>query len=113
MTVTDHGSLSLQQACRCRAVDLIRACPFGKGQRVRREGICVTQALPFIDALHQELAPLGIVRGNNEGGGGPDMIPLQRLGMPVLRLNQNGEDYFHFHHTPNDTFDKKIGRAHV
>ena len=36
------------------------------------------------------------------------MNPLQMMGMPVARLNQNGEDYFEFHHTPNDTFDKIV-----
>ena len=64
------------------------------------------QALRFFEAVHAELAPLGIERGGNNGGGGPDMIPLQRMGMPVGRLNQDGTDYFDFHHTPNDTFDK-------
>lgn len=66
------------------------------------------QALPFFDAMHREMQHLGIVRGGNEGGGGPDMIPLQFMGMPVARLEQNGEDYFEFHHTPNDTFDKIV-----
>jgi len=65
-------------------------------------------ALPFFDAMHREMQHLGIVRGGNEGGGGPDMIPLQFMGMPVARLEQNGEDYFEFHHTPNDTFDKIV-----
>ena len=63
-------------------------------------------ALPALDAIGRELAPLGIIRGNNESGGGPDMIPLLAAGVPMARLNQNGEDYFEFHHTPNDTVDK-------
>jgi hypothetical protein len=65
-------------------------------------------AYPFFDAMQVEMQHLGILRGPNSGGGGPDMIPLQRLGMPVARLNQNGEDMFEFHHTPNDTFDKIV-----
>ena len=28
--------------------------------------------------------------------------------MPALHLRQNANDYFHYHHTPNDTFDKII-----
>ena len=63
-------------------------------------------ALPFVEALQRELAFLGIIRGGNDSGGGPDMSPLQAAGMPVMRLDQNGEDYFEFHHTPDDTFDK-------
>ena len=46
--------------------------------------------------------------GGKEGGGGPDMIPLQFMGVPMARLEQNGLDYFEFHHTPNDTFDKIV-----
>lgn len=65
-------------------------------------------ALPEIAAIHRELQALGIVPGDNQGGGGPDMIPLQYLGVPMVRLEQNGEDYFEFHHTPNDTFDKIV-----
>ena len=65
-------------------------------------------ALPEIDAIHRELQSLGLVRGDNSGGGGPDMIPLQYMGVPMVRLEQNGEDYFEFHHTPNDTFDKIV-----
>jgi len=65
-------------------------------------------AYPFFDAMQTEMQHLGILRGPNAGSGGPDMIPLQRLGMPVARLNQNGEDMFEFHHTPNDTFDKIV-----
>ncbi|KAA9134086.1 M20/M25/M40 family metallo-hydrolase [Marinihelvus fidelis] len=65
-------------------------------------------ALPFFDAMHVQMQHLGITRGNNEGNGGPDMYPLQYMGMPVAGLDQNGEDYFEFHHTPNDTFDKIV-----
>ena len=63
---------------------------------------------PFFDEMAMEMAFLGVIRGGNQSGGGPDIIPLQRLGMPVARLDQNGEDFFEFHHTPNDTFDKIV-----
>jgi hypothetical protein len=63
-------------------------------------------ALPVMAAVARELAPLGIIPGDNEGNGGPDMFPLMAMGVPVARLEQEGEDYFEFHHTPNDTFDK-------
>ncbi|RMB02872.1 M20/M25/M40 family metallo-hydrolase [Eilatimonas milleporae] len=53
------------------------------------------------------LAPLGIAPGpENATSGGPDLIPLNRAGMPVLRLVQDGTDYFDLHHTPDDTLDK-------
>ena len=60
-----------------------------------------------IDAIGEILAPLGIVRGGSEvPGGGPDIIPLVQKGVPTVRLNQDGTDYFDLHHTPDDTFDK-------
>jgi len=61
----------------------------------------------FIDEIAQVIAPLGIVRGGSEEpGGGPDIIPLAMQGVPTIRLNQNGRDYFDLHHTPDDTLDK-------
>ncbi|WP_019961928.1 M28 family peptidase [Woodsholea maritima] len=65
-------------------------------------------ALPAMDAIGRELAVLGILRGDNDSGGGPDMIPLDYMGVPMASLAQNGEDYFDFHHTPNDTVDKIV-----
>ena len=60
-----------------------------------------------IDAISEVLAPLGIVRGGSDiAGGGPDIIPLVQQGVPTVRLNQNGSDYFDLHHTPDDTLDK-------
>jgi hypothetical protein len=60
-----------------------------------------------IDAIGRLLAPLDIVRGGSEeSGGGPDIIPLSMAGVPTVRLNQNGTDYFDLHHTPDDTLDK-------
>ncbi|MAZ92276.1 MAG: peptidase M28 family protein [Oceanicaulis sp.] len=62
---------------------------------------------PVIDEVGRVIAPLGIIRGgSNEPGGGPDIIPLAMLGVPTVRLEQNGEDYFDLHHTPDDTLDK-------
>lgn len=64
-------------------------------------------ATPVIDAIGRTIAPLGIVRGGSDvAGGGPDIIPLARQGVPTVRLNQNGTDYFDLHHTPDDTLDK-------
>ncbi len=61
---------------------------------------------PWTNAIHRLLRPLGIGRGNNEAGGGPDLSPLARAGMPVVTLAQDGSDYFDLHHTADDTFDK-------
>jgi hypothetical protein len=64
-------------------------------------------ANPAILAIGRLLEPLGIVFGSTETpGGGPDIIPLARAGVPTVRLAQNGMDYFDLHHTPDDTLDK-------
>ncbi len=65
-------------------------------------------ALPAMAAVARELAPLGILHGNNESSGGPDIFPLKEKGMPVARLEQQGMKMFEFHHTPNDTLDKVV-----
>ena len=65
------------------------------------------QATALIDEIAKVLSPLGIVRGGADvPGGGPDIIPLVEQGVPTIRLNQNGHDYFDLHHTPDDTLDK-------
>ena len=65
------------------------------------------QATLLVDEIGKVLAPLGIVRGGSDvPGGGPDIIPLANKGVPTIRLNQNGRDYFDLHHTPDDTLDK-------
>ncbi len=38
--------------------------------------------------------------------GGPDIGPIKREGVPTMRFQQDGTDYFDLHHTPDDTFDK-------
>ena len=38
--------------------------------------------------------------------GGDDMRGMQKAGVPVASLRQNGLDYFDTHHTADDTFDK-------
>ena len=32
--------------------------------------------------------------------------PIKALGVPTMRFQQDGTDYFDLHHTPDDTFDK-------
>jgi carboxypeptidase Q len=44
--------------------------------------------------------------GVRAGGGGADVSPLRRLGVPTLGLNQDSRWYFDYHHTPADTPDK-------
>lgn len=40
------------------------------------------------------------------GGGGADIAPLMREGVPGMGLSVEGENYFWYHHTAADTMDK-------
>ncbi|KCZ51467.1 M28 family peptidase [Hyphomonas pacifica] len=63
-------------------------------------------AKPYGDTIKAMLTKIGVAEGNNEAGGGPDVGPLRRGGVPVVTPSQDGRDYFDYHHTPDDTFDK-------
>ncbi|VUX55687.1 Peptidase M28 [uncultured Woeseiaceae bacterium] len=67
------------------------------------------ESVPVIREMHKLVAPLGIAWSDaNDATGASDMSVLGRAGMPALNLSQNSNDYFMYHHTPNDTFDKII-----
>ena len=84
---------------------------FGAGRIYSFSSLVTEQDLPFIDQMESMFKPLGISRGNNKAGPGPDLIPLYALGMPVFRLAQDGTDYFDLHHTADDTLDKVDPKA--
>lgn len=64
-------------------------------------------ALPVTKVIGRHLTDLMVDPGANvERSGGPDIFPMAQKGVPVVRLNQDGTDYFDLHHTPDDTFDK-------
>ncbi|WP_223669545.1 M20/M25/M40 family metallo-hydrolase [Kangiella shandongensis] len=79
---------------------------FGAGPIWRIDSKVKPDALPVVEKIAEILKPLGIEYGNNEAGGGPDLIPLRKMGISVFSLRQDGTDYFDYHHTPNDTLDK-------
>ena len=58
------------------------------------------------DRVYAALAPLGIVRSRDAAGGGADIGPLVRAGVPVIDINQTGTRYFDYHHTPEDTLER-------
>ncbi|WP_199609406.1 M28 family peptidase [Flocculibacter collagenilyticus] len=58
--------------------------------------------------LAKYFAPYNIAHGNNKAYGGPDISMLPKYGVPVVSLSQDGTNYFDYHHTPNDTFDKIV-----
>lgn len=61
---------------------------------------------PLAARVAQAVAPLGVGAGKQEAGGGADIAPLVKAGVPVIDLKQDGTGYFDLHHTPDDTLDK-------
>jgi Peptidase family M28 len=82
---------------------------FGAGRIWRFQTNFGDAAIPYADAMKSALTPLGVSEGDNAAGGGPDVGVLRRAGVPVVTPGQDGSDYFDYHHTPDDTFDKIDG----
>lgn len=80
---------------------------FGAGRIWRFDTRFGDRSLPAGDAIHEILAPWGVLRGGNQAGGGPDILFMRtQHNVPVVTLQQDGTDYFDYHHTPDDTLDK-------
>ncbi len=73
--------------------------PRGFGFTGSDEALSTVQA---IGSLLQRIDANQIVRG----GGGADIAPLMREGVPGMGLNVDGTRYFWYHHTNADTLDK-------
>ena len=79
---------------------------FGSGDIWRFDSRVVEEKLPLMAAIAAVLEPLDIAPGNNTARGGPDLRFLREAGVPIASLLQDGQDYFDFHHTADDTLDK-------
>ncbi len=79
---------------------------FGAGDIWRLDHGVADEALPLIESMTTVLAPWGVIPGKPGATGGPDISVLAQAGVPVITPLQNGWDYFDYHHTPDDTFDK-------
>ncbi|MCL2913365.1 M28 family peptidase [Shewanella corallii] len=79
---------------------------FGAGRIYRLDVRVNDNAFADIQSLTGVMAENGVMPGNNEANGGPDVSMLPDYGVPVATLRQDGRDYFDYHHTPNDTLDK-------
>jgi carboxypeptidase Q len=79
---------------------------FGQGPVYRfQTGVANTNE-PTLNQIRSALAPLGIIAGNNNSHGESEIELLADLHVPVATLELDGSDYFDFHHTADDTFDK-------
>jgi Zn-dependent M28 family amino/carboxypeptidase len=63
-------------------------------------------AEPTLDRIRKALAPLRIAAGDNHSRGTSDIGPIVEAGVPAATLEPDSSDYFDYHHTPDDTFDK-------
>jgi len=80
---------------------------FGAGKVYEvKSGVKGEDGNAVIRDIAQALAPLDIAMGRGRTNGGPDIGPMFSEGVPAIRLQQDGTDYFDLHHTPDDTFDK-------
>jgi len=70
--------------------------------RVRTDEESVEEAKQLI----RFLAPMGVTWSDNTAGGGADLIPLRRMGVPMIDLRADATYYFDYHHTDDDTLDK-------
>jgi hypothetical protein len=76
---------------------------FGAGPVWRFQSRFGAGAMDAATYMAEALAPLGILKGDNNARGGPDVGVLAPFGVPMVTLTQDGTDYFDFHHTPDDT----------
>jgi len=58
------------------------------------------------DVIKAMADAMGLPMSDKPTTGGPDIIPLAAAGVPAMRFQQDGTDYFDLHHTPDDTLDK-------
>ncbi len=79
---------------------------FGAGLIYQIDYRVATQAFEAVLTLSAPMASNGVTMGTNTASGGPDVSMLPKQGVPVASLRQDGQDYFDYHHTPNDTLDK-------
>ncbi|MFY9511840.1 MAG: M20/M25/M40 family metallo-hydrolase, partial [Rubrivivax sp.] len=86
---------------------MVSESDFGAGRAWRFASRVQPAALPLMEAIAAQLAPLGVERGGNDGNPGPDAgVLMRRHKWPAVGLSQDGTAYFDVHHTDNDTLDK-------
>jgi carboxypeptidase Q len=81
---------------------------FGGGRIYQLDAAVKPEARGAIEQMLTVLAPLGIEKGRDDAGGGPDFGPMRRSGMAAVDLRQDGTVYFDYHHTADDTLDKLV-----
>lgn len=72
------------------------------------KGFGVTAGKGGLESLRSLFAPLTELGGCEirSGGGGADIGPMAKFGVPMLGVDSDGDTYFKYHHTEADTVDK-------
>jgi carboxypeptidase Q len=71
-----------------------------------RCGVLIAANEALMNKAMPHLAALSIEKGGEASSAGPDITPLLEAGVPIFQLQQDGIDYFDYHHTADDTLDK-------
>ncbi|NRF66916.1 M20/M25/M40 family metallo-hydrolase [Aquincola sp. S2] len=101
------GAVAYADKYRDQVHQFVAESDLGAGLVYRFQSRVRPEALPAVRAIAEQLAPLNIVLGSNEGTPGPDAgVLMRRRSWPALELSQDGSEYFDVHHTANDTLDK-------
>jgi hypothetical protein len=101
------GSKSYGERYKDVTHQLVGESDFGAGRPWRVSSRVLPAALPVVAQIAKALAPLDIAAGDNAADTGPDANYLKaRYRWPTVHPDQDGHDYFDYHHTANDTLDK-------
>ena len=84
---------------------------FGYGGPAEGRRMLAERVEPLVMDLLMEGSDAGPA-GVTQGGGGADIGPMMRDGVPGMNLRTDNGDYFVYHHTPADTVDK-LDAGHV
>jgi carboxypeptidase Q len=74
----------------------------------RPAGFSVRADSSLVNRIKQMTVPLHLLAADSvwAGWAGVDIHPLVELGVPGIGLRTHADDYFLYHHSPADTFDK-------
>jgi hypothetical protein len=101
------GAVAYANRYREQVHQLVAESDLGAGLVYRFQSRVRPEALAAVQLIAEQLAPLKIAAGSNEGNPGPDAgVLMRRNAWPALELSQDGSEYFDVHHTANDTLDK-------
>jgi carboxypeptidase Q len=78
----------------------------GGGFTPRGFGVDTTAGLYNLALTWKPLFTPYFIDHIRKGGGGADISPLEKFGVPCIGYEPDNQRYFDIHHTPDDTFDK-------